>query len=149
MTSHSTKNLAFHSLPRWKMIILQILTTLLMHSSLKGWENVLFELGSKRVKTESFSWATPPSPPQWALQSNSPPPHPFPPSPFLSPPPPPPLSPPPPASPPPPPSSPPSPFLPPLQVGWLTPSPHLSSGLWNDSLHESSLDRFEGWYSAN
>ena len=30
----------------WKMIILPILTTPLIHFSLKGWENVLFELGS-------------------------------------------------------------------------------------------------------
>ena len=32
------------------MIILPILTTSLVHFSLKGWENVLFELGSGRVK---------------------------------------------------------------------------------------------------
>ena len=32
------------------MIILLILTTSLIHFSLKGWENVLFELGSERVK---------------------------------------------------------------------------------------------------
>ena len=44
---HNTvmENLAFHSLPRWKMIILPIFTTSLIHFSLKGWENVLFELG--------------------------------------------------------------------------------------------------------
>ena len=42
-------NLAFHSLLRWKMTILPILTTSLIHFSLKGWENVLFELGSERV----------------------------------------------------------------------------------------------------
>ena len=30
MTSHSKENLAFHSLLRWKMILIQILTTLLM-----------------------------------------------------------------------------------------------------------------------
>ena len=32
----------FHSLLRWKMIILPVLTTTLIHFSLKGWENVLF-----------------------------------------------------------------------------------------------------------
>ena len=32
------------------MIILPILTASLTHSSLKGWENVLFDLGSGRVK---------------------------------------------------------------------------------------------------
>ena len=31
ITSHSKENLAFHSLLRWKMILIQILTTLLMH----------------------------------------------------------------------------------------------------------------------
>ena len=31
VTSHSIKNLAFHRLLRWKMIILPILTTLLIH----------------------------------------------------------------------------------------------------------------------
>ena len=39
------KNLAFHSFLKWKMIILPILTISLIHSSLEGWENVLFELG--------------------------------------------------------------------------------------------------------
>ena len=43
---HSMKNLAFHSLLRQKMIILPILTTSLIHFSLQGWENVLFELES-------------------------------------------------------------------------------------------------------
>ena len=38
------KNLAFHGLLRWKMMILPVLTTSLMHYSLKNWENVLFEL---------------------------------------------------------------------------------------------------------
>ena len=33
----------FHSLLRWNMIILPILTTSVIHFSLKGWENVLFE----------------------------------------------------------------------------------------------------------
>ena len=53
ITSHSMKNLAFHSLPRLKMF------TSLIHYSLKGWENVLFELGSERVKEWAFSeWGT-------------------------------------------------------------------------------------------
>ena len=33
------------------MIIEPILDTSFIHFSLKGWENVLFELGSERVKT--------------------------------------------------------------------------------------------------
>ena len=37
------KNLAFHSLLRWKMIILPIITTSLIHFSLKGWENYFFK----------------------------------------------------------------------------------------------------------
>ena len=49
MTSHSKENLAFHSLLRGKMILIQILTTLCIFS-LRGWENVLFELRSERVK---------------------------------------------------------------------------------------------------
>ena len=47
-TPHSMKNLAFHSLLSWKMIILPILTTSLIHLSLKGWGNVHFEPGSER-----------------------------------------------------------------------------------------------------
>ena len=43
-------NLAFHSLLRWKLIILPILTTSVIHFSSKGWENVLCELRSERVK---------------------------------------------------------------------------------------------------
>ena len=35
------------------MIILPILTTPLIHFCLKGWENVLFELGSERVRSTS------------------------------------------------------------------------------------------------
>ena len=60
ITSHSIKNLAFHSLPKRTMIILPILTTSLMHFFLKGWENVLFELGSKTLKTvlQRFSGTT-------------------------------------------------------------------------------------------
>ena len=56
ITSHSTKNLAFHTLLRWKMVILAILTTSLIHLSSKGWENVLFELGSAMVnRSKCFS----------------------------------------------------------------------------------------------
>ena len=49
ITPHSKKNLAFHSLLRRNMIIPLILTTSFIHFSLKGWENVLVELGSERV----------------------------------------------------------------------------------------------------
>ena len=35
------------------MIRLQILTTSLIHFSLKGWENVIFELGSERAKSST------------------------------------------------------------------------------------------------
>ena len=48
ITSHSTKNLAFHRLLRLKMITLPILITSLIHFSLKVRENVLFELGTDR-----------------------------------------------------------------------------------------------------
>ena len=44
------ENLTFHRLFGWKMITLPILTTSPIHFSLKGWENVLFELGSERGK---------------------------------------------------------------------------------------------------
>ena len=50
ITSHSRKNVAFHSSLRWGMIILPILNNSLIHFSLKCWENALFELGSERVK---------------------------------------------------------------------------------------------------
>ena len=40
----------------WKMIILPILTTPLIYFSLKGWENVLFELGSERVNIFKRQW---------------------------------------------------------------------------------------------
>ena len=49
IASPSMKNLAFHSLHVWQMITLPLLTTSLIHFSLKGWENALFELGSERV----------------------------------------------------------------------------------------------------
>ena len=42
-TSHSTKNVAFHSLLRLIMVMLQVPTN-------SRWENVLFELESERVK---------------------------------------------------------------------------------------------------
>ena len=42
ITSHSMKNLAFHSLLRWKMIILPILTTSLIHFSVNVCENACF-----------------------------------------------------------------------------------------------------------
>ena len=45
------KNLGLHSLLWRTMINLPILTTLLIHLYLKGWENVLLELGSERVNT--------------------------------------------------------------------------------------------------
>ena len=38
ITSHSMKNLAFHSLLRWKVITLPILTTSLIHLSLKAFQ---------------------------------------------------------------------------------------------------------------
>ena len=44
------KNVAFHSLLTLKMIILSILY--LIHLFLKGWESLLFVLGSEKVKTE-------------------------------------------------------------------------------------------------
>ena len=51
--SHAAShNLAFRSLLGWKMILLPILTTSLIHISFKGCENVLFELGSERVGME-------------------------------------------------------------------------------------------------
>ena len=46
------ENLAFHSLLRWKIITLPILTSSPIHSSLQGWENVLFELGSERARKD-------------------------------------------------------------------------------------------------
>ena len=57
IASHSMKNMAFHSLLRWKMILLPILTTSLMHFYLQGLENVLFELRSERIKDKlHFLW---------------------------------------------------------------------------------------------
>ena len=49
ITSHCVKNLAFHSLLRWKMITYLMKDDYIPHSfSSKHWENVLFELGSER-----------------------------------------------------------------------------------------------------
>ena len=50
ITSLSMKNLAFHTLLRWNMITLPILNTSLIHFSIKGWEDLLFELRGERVK---------------------------------------------------------------------------------------------------
>ena len=47
------KNLKFHSLLRWKMIRLPVLTNSLKHFFLKGWENVLLERGSERVDCQT------------------------------------------------------------------------------------------------
>ena len=56
ITPHSMENLAFHSLLKWKMIILQILATPLIHSYSTCWENVLFEpLGVKGLKLNAVS----------------------------------------------------------------------------------------------
>ena len=49
ITSHSMGNLTSHSLLRWKIILLPILTTSLIHFSLKGWKNVFFDLGSEEI----------------------------------------------------------------------------------------------------
>ena len=46
------ENVAFHSLLKWNMITLPILTTSRIHFSLKGWEIVHFELGSESVKSQ-------------------------------------------------------------------------------------------------
>ena len=56
ITSHSMENLAFHCLLRWTMIMLPILTTSLIHFSLYGWENGLFELGGERVQIDDHRW---------------------------------------------------------------------------------------------
>ena len=54
ITSHSKENLAFHSLLRWKMILIQILTTLLMHFLFRRLgECTFWAQESKRVKTSS------------------------------------------------------------------------------------------------
>ena len=47
ITPHSMKNLAFHSLHRWKMFILSILTTSPIYFFLKGWENLLLFLPTR------------------------------------------------------------------------------------------------------
>ena len=58
ITSDRVKNLAFHNLLRWKMVIPPILNTPLIHFSLKGWKIVLFKLGSERVKVCLFVGVT-------------------------------------------------------------------------------------------
>ena len=47
-----------HSLLRWRMITLPILTTSLIQFSLKGWDNVLLEFGSERVNWGVFYLCT-------------------------------------------------------------------------------------------
>ena len=43
-------NVDFHSLLRRKLnILIPIIATSIIHFSLEGWENALFELGSERV----------------------------------------------------------------------------------------------------
>ena len=54
ITSHSMKNLVFHSLLRWKMIMLPILINSFIHFSSKGWENVLLSLGVKGLKSHVY-----------------------------------------------------------------------------------------------
>ena len=53
ITPHRMKNVAVHSLFRWKMIILPNLTHYLYISL--GWEKVSFELGSERLRHERAS----------------------------------------------------------------------------------------------
>ena len=56
-TSPSTKNLAFHTILRWKMIALPILTTSLIHFLFKRFgECTFWELGSERVKKTERPW---------------------------------------------------------------------------------------------
>ena len=62
-TSHSMKNLAFHGLLRWKMILLTNSHYITKHFSLGGWENVLLELGSERVKLYTSNWKGSPATP--------------------------------------------------------------------------------------
>ena len=56
ITSHSMKSQAFHSLLRWKMIILPIPITS-YHFSLKCWENVHFELWVKGFQPMNFDYS--------------------------------------------------------------------------------------------
>ena len=71
------KNLAFHSLLRWKMIIVPIPTTSLIHFLFVGWENVLFELGSEGVKVTGRCLIRKPvldqrsKQPTWRIRNNS------------------------------------------------------------------------------
>ena len=63
LTPHSMKNLAFDNLLNGNIIKLAIVTTSLVHFSLKGWENAHFELGSERVNLllawARWAWRTP------------------------------------------------------------------------------------------
>ena len=51
--THSMKELTFHSLLRWKMIFLPVLTTSFIHVAFKGWENnvIFFILGVRKTWT--------------------------------------------------------------------------------------------------
>ena len=57
-TIHSMENVTFHSLLRWKIIILPILANSFLHFLFKGWENVLFELRSEKVKARRSRYST-------------------------------------------------------------------------------------------
>ena len=65
MTSHSKENLVFHSLPRWKMIIIQILATSLMHFLFKRlgectfWMYLLFRFEMRHLFLYFFPYAFP------------------------------------------------------------------------------------------
>ena len=55
IASHSLENLSFHSFLRWKIIILTNSYYLVHIFCLKGWRNVLFELGSNtRAKFSGY-----------------------------------------------------------------------------------------------
>ena len=47
----------FIAYSNWRMNIVTILSTSIIHFGLKGWENVLFELGIERVKSANFTWS--------------------------------------------------------------------------------------------
>ena len=61
ITPHRMKNLDFHSLFRRRMINLPILTTSLIHFSLKGWDNLLFELALMQLGLTPFATSLPSS----------------------------------------------------------------------------------------
>ena len=64
ITSHSMKNLAFHSLLRWKMIILPILTTSFIHFSLGRLGECTFWTwdwkGCRTLLKTTLGWRRPP-----------------------------------------------------------------------------------------